>query len=653
MPRLSRIAILFAGLIAVLAAMAFPAAAKPPLEAFGDAPEIRAMDLSPDGQRVAFISRIKNVDYLVMHEFATKTSKPLVAVDEIRARAVNFIDNNYIVLIASSTERFYGFRGRLEYSAAFAYSISTGKIIQLLARTDRLFPAQSGLGRIVGMHPDGKHVYMPAYMGERYSDPSLDLLEVDLETGRGQSRTSLRGLTSTIDWIVGANGEVIAREDFNKTRRTHEIRSYALKDDAQKIYSVEADSPSTNLVGVSLDGKSLITVDSGDSEFLSLYQMSIADGTISGPILKRDDGDIDSVLVDGNRVVHGVRYSGMTPQYDLFDPELQKDVKTAQAYYPDASVFIASWTADWSKILLHIEGGSGAERYVLFDRKARKMTSVSQGRPSIKPKDVGEVVTIEYKARDGLKIPALITWPAGLPKEQRKNLPLVVMPHGGPESYDAVGFDWLAQFIANEGYAVLQPNFRGSAGFGSEFRDAGRGEWGRKMQDDITDGAQALIKTGWADPSRVCIVGWSYGGYAALAGGALTPDLYKCVVSVAGVSDLRDMLASEKRQYGYRSLRVKYWENLIGDPDKDRAAIDAVSPARHADKFKAPVLLIHGADDTVVPSTQSNIMNDALKGAGKPVQYIRIKGDDHSLVENESRRTALQAISEFLAKHLK
>jgi dipeptidyl aminopeptidase/acylaminoacyl peptidase len=226
------------------------------------------------------------------------------------------------------------------------------------------------------------------------------------------------------------------------------------------------------------------------------------------------------------------------------------------------------------------------------------------------------------------------------------------MPHGGPQVYDSVGFDWLAQYVANEGYVVLQPNFRGSGGFGQAFAVAGHGEWGRKMQDDITDGANAMIKMGWVDPERVCIVGWSYGGYAALAGGASTPDLYKCVASVAGVSHLREMLNTERKENGARAAAVTYWQKLIGDPGKDGAAIDAASPALHADRFKAPVLLIHGASDTVVPIRQSVMMNDALKGAGKSVQFIRVAGDDHSLVDNNSRRQVLTALADFLKTYI-
>jgi dipeptidyl aminopeptidase/acylaminoacyl peptidase len=315
-------------------------------------------------------------------------------------------------------------------------------------------------------------------------------------------------------------------------------------------------------------------------------------------------------------------------------------------------VSLASWSDDWSKILLFAEGGKQPGRYMLFDRTAKRLSQVARARPDIKPEEVGEVVTIEYKARDGLTIPALITWPAGLPADQRKNLPMIVMPHGGPEAYDSVGFDWLAQFLANEGYVVLQPNFRGSGGFGATFAQAGHKEWGRKMQDDVTDGARALISMGWADPDRTCILGWSYGGYAALAGGALTPDLYKCAVAIAGVSDLRSMLGWEKRERGANSTAFAYWTRVIGDIDQDADAIEAVSPYRQAANFKAPVLLIHGGDDLTVPERQSEMMEQALKAANKPVAYLRIGKDDHGLVAIDSRNKALSAISEFLNTHI-
>ncbi|RYZ10603.1 MAG: S9 family peptidase [Alphaproteobacteria bacterium] len=418
------------------------------------------------------------------------------------------------------------------------------------------------------------------------------------------------------------------------------------------VYEEKSPLPAIGLIGMAADGKSLIVVDARESEFMSLYSMSMTTGEISPPLMQRTDAEVAGVVTGPNRAVYGVRYSGMFPSYEMFDPTIDAAIKGVQNSLATSAVYLDSWSDDWSKMLFFVEGGQNAERYLVYDRKTNVLTRISSARPKITEADVGEVVVIEYRARDGLKIPGLLTWPAGVPEAERKNLPLVVMPHGGPEAYDAVGFDWMAQFLANEGYAVLQPNFRGSGGFGELFAKAGYGEWGRKMQDDITDGAAALARMGWADPARTCIVGWSYGGYAALAGGALTPDTYKCVASVAGVSNLRDMLNDARARYGPRSRSFIYWQFLIGDVDKDRDAIDAVSPARLAERFKAPVLLIHGDADTTVPIKQSNIMDEALRKAKKTVRYVRIDGDDHGLVENESRRLVLTELAKFLKEHI-
>lgn len=625
--------------------------AKPPIEAFGDVPHIRAAQLSPDGTKVAYLNRIDGQDILAIHDLEARKATALARVTDLKANSVSFISDRYIVLVASRTHSLLGFRGKWEDSNAFVVDLETGKNVQLLRRTEGIFPAQSGLGNIVAVDDEGEHVYMPAYMGSAGSDPSLDLLKVSLKSGQGLKRYTRDGVRNTVDWITNSRGEVIAREDYDERNKVHEIRVPDGRT-TRTIFKENTELLSRSLIGVSPSGDKLIASERRDSEFRTLYEMSIADGTLTGPILEIPNSDIDGVIVDDNRVVLGVRYAGMFPTYRMFDAEVEKAIKVAQDALPNSTVALTSWSRDWSKLLFYVGGGDMAQRYVMYDRTAGKILTIANMRPDIKPEDVGEVITVEYKARDGLTIPAIITWPAGVAEDKRTNLPLVVLPHGGPEAYDSVDFDWLAQFLANEGYMVLQPNFRGSAGFGAVFRNAGRGEWGRKMQDDITDGTAALARMGWADPARTCIVGWSYGGYAALAGGALTPDLYKCVASIAGVSDLREMLSEERLQHGTRSRTVTYWEMLIGDTNKDREAIDAVSPARLADRFKAPVLLIHGTDDLVVKSSQSDRMAAALRRENKPVEYLKIKGDDHNLQSNESRAEALSALAAFLKTHI-
>jgi dipeptidyl aminopeptidase/acylaminoacyl peptidase len=651
MPKLAHISVACAA--ALIAAA--PAAAKPPIEAFGEVPEIRAMEISPDGKRVAYLHVADGVEHLVLYDLTTKKAEALAKTGDFKTRGVSFPTDDYVILHASLTTRNVEWMtDRFEHTSAFSVNLKTKKAVQLLTKADWLHPAQSGLGRMLGISADGKYALMPAYIlrnQQLQADPNFDLLKVNLDTGVGTAIAGRSGVPATKDWIVNAEGEVVAREDFSSQTEEYSIRVYD-NGGSREIFNRKGKDQSLGVVGLTADGKSLIVSDRQDSEFYSLYEMSMADGSLKGPLLKRDDADIASIMVGKGREVIGVGYTGMFPSYEIFDPALEADIKGIQAKLPESAVRIDSWSQDRSRILLFVSGGGLSERYILLDRKARTTELIAAARPAIKAEDVGQVITIEYKAADGLKIPALITWPTGVAEADRKNLPLLVIPHGGPEAYDAVGFDWLAQYFANEGYMVFQPNFRGSGGFGESFATAGHGEWGRKMQSDITDGVRALTRMGWADGSRACILGGSYGGYAALAGGAMTPELYKCVVAIAGVANLREMLGAELRDHGPRSSTYRYWVDVIGDPAKDADRIEAVSPANLADKFQAPVLLIHGTDDLIVPARQSELMESALKKAGKNVTYMKLKGDDHYLSKSENRRDALQAMSSFVAKHI-
>lgn len=258
--------------------------------------------------------------------------------------------------------------------------------------------------------------------------------------------------------------------------------------------------------------------------------------------------------------------------------------------------------------------------------------------------DVGPMRMITYKATDGLAIQAVLTLPPG---RNPKNLPFVVLPHGGPSARDYPGFDWLAQAFASRGYAVLQPNFRGSTGYGAAFENAGDGEWGRKMQTDISDGLAFLAKEGIVDPKRVCIAGASYGGYAALAGVTLQQGLYRCAVSVAGLSDLQTFYDDRMRISASNRTIFRNFQRQIGSGQN----LKDISPARFADRADAPILLIHGKDDTIVLYKHSDIMADALKRANKPFELVTLPGGDHWLTTSETRLAMLEAMVAFIEKH--
>jgi len=259
-----------------------------------------------------------------------------------------------------------------------------------------------------------------------------------------------------------------------------------------------------------------------------------------------------------------------------------------------------------------------------------------------------EVRRITYAAADGMKIPAYLTLPPG---REAKNLPLIVLPHGGPAVRDTADFDWWSQSLSAQGYAVLRPNYRGSV-LNQEFLAAGFGEWGRKMQTDLSDGVRFLVKEGIADPARVCIVGASYGGYAALAGVALDPGVYRCAVSVAGLADLKRMLNwVNAKNWSAKNIEQRYWDRFMGVTGPGDPVLSQISPIDHVEAINAPVLLIHGRDDTVVPFEQSEIMFKALRHSQKPVELVVLDHEDHWLSRSETRLQMLKSTVAFLRAH--
>ena len=642
--------------LAVLAAMlgfcpglARAEVSHPPLEAYGDLPSIRYMDLSPDGANVAFAERRNGSDYLVTFDFATRKKTYHVKIDEVATRNIWYADEDNIIILASETKFVIGFRGEFEYSGAFSYNLKTKKLKFLLRGTDNIYPAQSGLGRIVGDDADPGYIFMPALVGDRYSDPNYSLLRVNMKTGKGRRFKS--GTGDTIDWFVDTDGTVLAREDYDNNTDTYKVFTY-VNGKRELIYELKTSQPPPGVTGIRADRSALLFSDGDDDEESgNVYEMDFS-GNLTPVSLGGQGGMIERVIRDGNRFMLGVEYAGPLPSYKFADPDVDAAVASMVNQFSTAAVHLESWTDDWSKLLYKIYGSDTPGSYVLQDRDSGELILIADERDDIPPDAVGLMVSVTYKARDGLDIPTILTWPAGADPQTAGNLPLIVLPHGGPASYDAVTFDWMAQYFANRGYLVVQPNFRGSTGFGIEHQNLGHGEWGGKMQDDITDGVQTLVDQGLADPDRVCIVGASYGGYAALAGGAFTPDLYKCVVAIAPVTDLRRFLVDVKWDRGRKHWALDYWQENMGDLEEEREKLNAISPARVPENFKAPVLLIHGKDDTVVPIRQSEIMDRALEQAGKDVTFLKLDGQDHWLSDGETRIETLRAMATFVDQHI-
>jgi len=632
---------------------------KPTVEDYGRLAAISKPALSPDGSMVAFRKTDGDKDLLVV--YSLKDHKPLKMVDlgEINPRAIYFVSDNYLVIRIEERKYRVGTGREYDHSAAFVLDMKEGTVEQLLTPGDRIYTEQTHVGSIVGLSKDKKNVFMPAYI-----DPNRDpaaalsissgpfyyaLMKVDLSSPNGPRRIE-KGREHTIDYFMGPDGDALVMETYNEFTTEHRIL-VKRKKKWKTIYEKKEELLEFSAVGLTPDYKSLVITTYPDSKSRLQYMtMSLKDGSTHPSDVNREDRGVGGVLDDINRIVHGIYYTGFTPEYKMFNSKADKLVKMAQSKFPNNSVFVRDWTNDWDKLLILVSGSNAAGEYYLINSKG-DLTALSSEYPAIKPEDVHPIASVNVKARDGLVIPTLIT----IPREHvanMKNIPVVMFPHGGPEAYDRLAFDWMAQALANEGYMVIQPQFRGSSGFGRAHIEAGYGEWGMKMQDDITDTLSFFVKQGIADPNKACIVGMSYGGYAALAGGAFTPELYQCIVSINGVSDVPAFINNKEYDHGRYSSVIRYFNENIANETGQRA-LAAISPAKHPENFTSPVLLIHSEDDRNVRIDQSKRMLSSLKSAEKAVEFIKLKDENHSLDTTDSRMTTVKAVVSFVNKYLK
>lgn len=370
----------------------------------------------------------------------------------------------------------------------------------------------------------------------------------------------------------------------------------------------------------------------------ALYRIKL-DGTMATELVASHDRvDIDNVIrsANGQRVI-GYTFAVEKRTGEYFDPEYKALVGALGRALPNLPILdIDRASADGSKVLIFASADNDAGRYFVFDKKTKNLAEIMLVRPELENRQLASVRPVTIKAADGMLVPAYLTTPPG---KEAKNLPAVVLPHGGPSSRDEWGFDWLAQYLASHGYAVLQPNYRGSAGFGDAWlMENGFKSW-RTSIGDITSSARWLVSQGIADPKRLAIVGWSYGGYAALQSAATAPTLFKAVAAVAPVTDLA-LLKKEAENYTNWQLTAEY----VGAGPH----IVEGSPLKHAAEIRVPVLLVHGDKDQNVGIEQSDRMEAALKGAGTQVEYLRFKGLDHQLDDSAARSEMLTKIGQLL-----
>jgi dipeptidyl aminopeptidase/acylaminoacyl peptidase len=636
-----------------------------PAEAYGRLPAIGSAALSPDGKRlslsVGYEYRAAEPDkeltaLQILNIETGKTENVLTPPSRNRFRDVGWADEKRTYYIVSSPGRegdaapagmSVGAGSRVEWFRTGVFNIEKNTTAVMMS--DQVYAGNMSLTDLeVPIEGDPGMGRMIAWggLGVMNALPKLTVFRVNLDTGRPSVMQTENVLTR--NYLLDPRGNVLARVDLNERSNKWQLYVYEKGKDRLLIEDVSETGEPLALLGVLADGRIAAESPHKDGERDVLSAIDPKSGKTE-PLETEGGAEVRTVKDPWTRRVIGVSWRDDLPQQFFFDPQLQTLFKALQPKFDGGYVTIESWSQDRSKFLLVGERGADAGAYYVYEPATQRLRMVGKRYPALNsPTDLGIRQAIKFRARDGTQVPAYLTLPGDA---EPHDLPLVLLVHGGPHARDDFRFNWWASFLASRGYAVLQANFRGSTGYGYDWFDAGRGKWGDGvMQTDVEDGLAALIKNGIVDAKRVCIMGGSYGGYAALAGATLTPDRYTCAVSVNGLSDPVALLASaENTTLGRKSMTAEWWRRSMGD---DMDHLRAVSPIRNADKVHVPVLLIHGVDDSVVPIEQSRNMDAALRRAGKQVRYVELKGDDHWLSAASTRTQMLQEIEKFLAENL-
>jgi dienelactone hydrolase len=535
---------------------------------------------------------------------------------------------------------------RSELSAVIAINVTTGRAISIFRSEPSILNAVFGYNGVAQVNGRwfgyfGGVTLKKGLNGYVFDHGYPDLYSVDLDSGA--TTMAAHGGEASQDWLVGPDGVVIARSLYHaKTGDWAVAAGDAVGD---PLSSGRDPFGGVGLLARGKTADSVLIFQPGDKE--DIFEQAPLSGA---PVeVNADSAKIDEPLFD--RISHlwiGQIAEGDTPEATMFDSAWNARMQSVRRAFPGRSARLISYDADFNRLMVFTSGTGDSGTYWLVDVAGHKANPLGYAYPDVQPADVGPIQMVTWKAADGLELHGVLSLPPG---REAKNLPVIVMPHGGPQDRDYPVFDWWAQVFAARGYAVFQPNFRGSSDYGKAFRDAGFGQWGRKMQTDVSDGLAELARQGVVDPKRACIVGWSYGGYAAQAGVTVQNGLYRCAVSMAGVSNLSAMLSYAADTEGSIGSTMRYWRAFMGATSTFGSDIAAISPANLAGHADAPILLIHGKDDTTVPFGQSVGMADALKRAGKPVEFVALDGADHQLMREDTRLAMAKASVAFVLKY--
>lgn len=613
-----------------------------PIEAYAALPAIESVAVSPDGSTLAYIRRSLDGDTVIAQ---ARTGEALVTIDvsDRVARGVFWASPDHVVISSTVNDRLPYTTTAGLYEQLDIVNVRNRRVARALRSADKAILTANFGPSTVGTYRGRPVMYLRTYTVENNAF-TYDVYRVDLDDGRG--RLHQTGAEDTNAYLVRPDGEVVARTTYDS--KSGQWRLLAARGgNWGEIMSRRSLLDPPGMMGFGQSHDTVLISEDREDEGPVLVEMRLSDGS---EVMQHDTISLLGAVRNGEGHLVGLSKQGLTQSYTLFDEGLQANWNKLETGLPGRQLYLTDASDDLSVLVFRAEGAGEPGSTYLFDANQQSVNLIGREYPALAPADLSQVSVVSYTAGDGRELIGYLTTPNG---REARNLPLVVLPHGGPAARDYTGFDYKAQALASRGYAVFQPQFRGSEGFGMDLLEAGYGEWGRKMQSDLSDGVDYLADAGVVDRSKVCIVGSSYGGYAALAGMTIDQDVYRCAVSVSGVSDLSVFLATERRQGGRARFNsgMRYWQRFMGvTSDSDPSLVER-SPAQLVSRIKGPVLLIHGRADTVVPFEQSEIMEEAMRRAGKDVELIALDGEDHHMTFPATRLRMLTETIEFLEEH--
>lgn len=617
-----------------------------PTDIFGSPPLIADVKISPSGEKIAVYATLENGDSAILVRDLSKNEplRPIVSSDNKTLKLTGFSWFNEETILSRAWFAADYYSTKIDLTRLVKINVDGSGFKTLFKKRHFKdlpdnFPQRASI--IDYLLNDDDHILVQIRTSN-YRYPDVVKLNID----KNSIQMVQKAKTHVRSWRTDKEGRVRVG---NKYERDQEITSAILFKDLStnkfrtiwKFANLSEDSKAILGFG---ENPNKVWFEAYEDGRLAVFSTDLSKQNIEPSLVySHPKKDVETRLryKKGKKDPIGLYFRDENYHLVTWDEKEAKFEKSIYKLFPGKEVYFLSTSKNGNRYILFVEDTSTPGSFYLGDRKKGTLELIADSYPALIDVELPQKEELNYQARDGLEIEAFLT----LPKGKKKNLPTIIFPHGGPIAADgAEGFDYWTSFFANRGYAVLQMNFRGSTGYGYDFMKAGLGQWGGQMQDDIEDATKWAIDKGIADPKRICIVGGSYGGYAALMGAA-TSDLYQCAVSFAGVTDLLYLLDESRRYGGEEVLRI-----MLGD--KSRSELSATSPVNLTDQIKIPVLLVQGDDDSRVLLKHGQKMRDAMEDSGVNYIYIEQEDSDHFLTLKRNRLQFFKETEKFLKKHI-